>query len=87
MSCRVMGKNIEYAIIEDIENSMQAEGFSTVQALYLPTAKNKPVEQLYEKAGYGIIADFPDGGKKYEIDLANRPQRVYYVTMRVQADN
>lgn len=82
MSCRVMGKNIEYAIIEEIEDSLQAEGFGCVQALYLPTAKNKPVEQLYEKAGYTVLFARPDGSKKYEIDLANRPHRVYDVTMK-----
>ncbi|MBR5248819.1 MAG: HAD-IIIC family phosphatase [Lachnospiraceae bacterium] len=82
MSCRVMGKNIEYAIVEDMENALQAEGCQLVKACFLPTAKNKPVETLYEKLGYTVIEKRRDGSKIYEIDLAKRPERVYYVTMR-----
>ncbi len=82
MSCRVMGKNIEYAIVEDMENALLAEGCQFVEASYLPTAKNKPVETLYEKLGYTVIEKRQDGSKFYKIDLANRPDRVYYVTIR-----
>ena len=82
MSCRVMGKNIEYAIVEDMENALLAEGCQFVEASYLPTAKNKPVETLYEKLGYTVIKSESDGSKFYKIDLANRPDRVYYVTIR-----
>lgn len=82
MSCRVMGKNIEYAIVEDMENALLAEGCQFVKATYLPTAKNKPVETLYEKLGYTVIEKLQDGSKFYKIDLANRPDRVYYVTIR-----
>ncbi len=82
MSCRVMGKNIEYAIVEDMENALLAEGCQFVEASYLPTAKNKPVETLYEKLGYTVIEKLQDGSKFYKIDLANRPDRVYYVTIR-----
>lgn len=78
MSCRVMGKNVEYAIVEDMENALQAEGYTTLQAAYLPTAKNRPVEQLFEKLGYRITSRTEDGRKNYEIDLAKRPARVYY---------
>lgn len=82
MSCRVMGKNIEYAIVEDMENALLAEGCQFVEASYLPTAKNKPVETLYEKLGYTVIEKRQDGSKFYKIDLAKRPDRVYYVTIR-----
>lgn len=78
MSCRVMGKNIEYAIIEDVENELQAQGYTMLQASYLPTAKNKPVEMLFEKLGYQVTEKVPDGSKRYEIDLENRPKRIYY---------
>ena len=52
MSCRVMGRNIEYAIVEDIESDMMKRGFKGLRGAYVPTAKNKPVEELYTKLGY-----------------------------------
>lgn len=82
MSCRVMGKNVEYAIVEDMENVLQREGYTSLRAVYVPTAKNKPVEQLFEKLGYRLVSRTQDGRKNYEIDLANRPPRVYYTKMK-----
>ena len=78
MSCRVMGKNIEYAIVEDMENQLREVGYTGLAAKYVPTAKNKPVELLYEKLGYEIVSQTDEGVKNYAIDLAKRPKRVYY---------
>ncbi|MBQ8230360.1 MAG: HAD-IIIC family phosphatase [Lachnospiraceae bacterium] len=78
MSCRVMGKNIEYAIVEDMEDQLREVGYTGLAAKYIPTAKNKPVELFYEKLGYEIVSQTDEGVKNYAIDLAKRPKRVYY---------
>lgn len=82
LSCRVMGKNVEYAIISQIEKELAQEGFETLQGVYIPTAKNKPVEQLYDRLGYAP----EDGGqqerKNYRIRLDNLPEREIYAQMR-----
>lgn len=79
MSCRVMGKNLEYAIVEKIEDSLQKEGFEKVQGMYLPTPKNAPVAKLYDQLGYTVTAQGADESKTYEIELAKRPKREYFV--------
>lgn len=81
MSCRVMGKNIEYAVIEDMEKDLQQAGYSAVRGRYIPTAKNKPVEKLYEQLGYHKVAGLPEGGSEYEIIWDKVPERVYFVTL------
>lgn len=82
MSCRVMGKNIEYALAEDIEEELRKSGYRRLKGVFLPTAKNSPVEGLYGKLGYEKTADFPQGGAEYEILLEKAPIRMYYVEMR-----
>lgn len=92
MSCRVMGKNIEYALIEDIENDLRGSGYTTLRGIYIPTAKNLPVADLYDRLGYHRInlskrpenlpvADPIDTGQGivYEICLDRIPRRLYYV--------
>lgn len=79
MSCRVMGKNIEYAILDDVEQDLLAAGFDRLRGSYLPTAKNKPVEGFYGQMGYSRIEELPEGGAVYEIEIAQAPKRVYYV--------
>lgn len=82
MSCRVMGRQIEYALVEDMERDLRNRGFQRLRGVYLPTPKNVPVEKLYQHLGYEKTADLPEGGAEYEIQLSNIPKRMYYVEMR-----
>ncbi len=82
MSCRVMGKRIEDALVEDMERALREEGFGQLRGRYYPTAKNGPVERLYERLGYEKTADLEQGGREYEIQLENIPKRMYYVKVR-----
>lgn len=79
MSCRVMGRNIEDAILEDVEQDMRAAGYERLRGRYVPTQKNQPVKEFYSRLGYGKCADLVSGGTEYEIEIAKAPKRVYYV--------
>ena len=79
MSCRVMGRNIENAVIDRIERQMQEEGYSGLRGRYVPTAKNKPVEAFYERLGYRETGTTPDGSKCYEITWPEKPERIYWL--------
>lgn len=82
MSCRVMGRRVEDAIVEDIENEVMELGYPCLRAMYLPSGKNKPVEQLYERLGYEVTSKREDGGKEYRLLIEkNRPKRVYYANI------
>ncbi len=78
MSCRVMGRNLEHAILTDVEQDLREKGFTHLRGIYLPTGKNKPVEKLYEQLGYQKIEETEE--TLYEIALSRTPDRVYYVT-------
>ena len=72
MSCRVMGKNVEHGIIAHVERCLREEGFERVRGCYIPTAKNKPVAELYTQLGYKQLQDeeMQADGKLYEHLLA-----------------
>lgn len=78
LSCRVMGRRIEYALAQDVERDLQAAGYPGAVGRYLPTPRNKPVEELYEKLGYRLLRELPQGGKEYEIRFSDRPPRQYF---------
>ena len=84
MSCRIMGRNIEDALVEDVEKDMRSRGWSRLQALYVPTAKNVPVSGLYRRLGYGEAGAAGEKGILYEIGLAQTPERRYDVRMDEQ---
>ena len=52
MSCRVMGRNIEYGILSAVESELAAEGCTELEAAFRKSPKNMPVETLFDSAGY-----------------------------------
>ena len=55
MSCRVMGRHIEFSILELIERYLFSLGVEFLYGKYISSAKNKPVQELFTKFGYEII--------------------------------
>lgn len=55
MSCRVMGRKIENAIINEVLNKYNS--YKSINASYIPTIKNKPVEKLYDQLGFSFIKE------------------------------
>ena len=77
MSCRVMGRRIENAVVEDMEQAARQRGYDRLVALYIPTPKNKPVENLYASLGYQSRAAKEDGASEFVIDLDRTAARDY----------
>ncbi|HSN89254.1 MAG TPA: HAD-IIIC family phosphatase [Thermoanaerobaculia bacterium] len=65
MSCRAMGRGIETALTNHLKSRVEANVAHELQARYLPTAKNKPVENLYEEQGFRLVETGEGGEKKY----------------------
>lgn len=82
MSCRVMGRNIEFALAEDVEKDLLLAGYKRLKGIFLPTDRNGPAEKLYGLLGYEKTADLENGGAEYEISLDKIPKRMYYVKVR-----
>jgi len=74
MSCRVMGRCIENAIVEEILGKLFAQGVTKVRAFYHKTAKNQPVEQLWDKLGFVCVREV-ETGKEYALTLQEYKQR------------
>lgn len=70
MSCRVMGRNLEYDILADVEEQLYKEGYKSLIGEYLPTKKNKPVENLYETLGYEKLPE-----EKNEDEEVSEPRK------------
>lgn len=86
MSCRVMGRHIENAVIEDMEDAARDRGFQKLNAIYIPTQKNQPVEGLYPSVGYRTTTRREDGTTEFEIDLNERLTRDYRLARSSEED-
>jgi FkbH-like protein len=52
LSCRVMGRRVEYGIMRYILNEARKEGIKKVRGQYIPTKKNKPCESFLPNSGF-----------------------------------
>lgn len=57
LSCRVIGRNIEGSMIAFISDFAKKRGADILVGEYLPTAKNKPAADLYDKLRFERISD------------------------------
>jgi FkbH-like protein len=68
LSCRILGKDIEYAFLTYVLIKIKNDGIKHVFAEYDKTLKNIQVENFYERCGFEIKNCLPDH-KHYELVL------------------
>lgn len=82
MSCRIMGRNIEFVFMDYIMNFLKGHGCSTIEANYIPTQKNKPVVDFYEKCGFPLVEE-KEGSKQYVVKTENyKYQDIIYIKIK-----
>ena len=55
LSCRVLGRGIEYAFLDYVIEREYNYGRSVLFAYYKPTPKNKQTENFYDNSGFECI--------------------------------
>jgi len=76
MSCRIIGRNIEYVFVNKIMEKLLYCNISHVKAAYIATAKNGQVAGFYEQLGFRELKS-QDGYKEYELTLQNFSPKVF----------
>ena len=69
LSCRVLGKEIEYALLGYLLDQLKEKGIEIVNSEFVPEARNTQVHDFYEKAGFTLIEE-KNAIKKYEMILS-----------------
>ena len=69
LSCRVIGRSVETALLSYIAREAAAGGMRTLRGWYLPTRKNVPSKEFYSKHGFRMINE-SDGKMLFEYDLS-----------------
>lgn len=55
MSCRVIGREVEQAFLGAVLDELARRGVRRVAGRYIPTAKNVPARDFYEKNGFALV--------------------------------
>ena len=70
MSCRVLKRGMEFAMMDEFVNECKTRGISKIKGFYYPTAKNKMVKDFYSMQGFVKIHESEDGSTEWELDLS-----------------
>ncbi len=69
MSCRVLGRQVEESTLNILAAEAQRLGADRMLGEYIPTKKNGMVRKHYEKLGFSLIEETPDGSSRAGLDL------------------
>ena len=71
MSCRVLKRNMEYAMMDKLVEKAKEKGIKTIYGYYYPTLKNKMVKDFYSTTqGFEEISCDSEGNKIYKLDIS-----------------
>ncbi len=71
MSCRVLGRRVEEAMLAELVGHARARGVSRIRARYLPTEKNGMVRDHFDKLGFALLAEREGGARDYALVVAD----------------
>jgi FkbH-like protein len=74
MSCRVLGRRVEEATLQEILFHARRQGIASLIGTYRPTERNSLVEKHYEKLGFACLEKKADGTTVWRLDVAATPE-------------
>ncbi|WP_224360464.1 non-ribosomal peptide synthetase [Hyalangium versicolor] len=72
LSCRVLGRGVEDAIMATLGGISRERGLEQVRALFVPTARNEPFRDFIARAGWHLDSE-SEAGRLYTVAVAALP--------------
>jgi len=69
MSCRVIGRSAETALLAKIVKDARAASAKRIVGEYIPTKKNPPAADLFERHGFEMLDEAPDNNTTWTLNL------------------
>ena len=70
MSCRVLGRRVEEAVLQEIIKHAKKEQVKTLVGTYRPTSRNMMVKEHYKKLGFQLVDKQPEHDR-WELKLSD----------------
>ncbi len=69
MSCRVLKRDLEYAMMDELVRICKEKGIREIRGYYYPTAKNGMVRDFYSLQGFTKISEDKDGNTVWTMSV------------------
>ena len=84
MSCRVLKRNMEYAMMDVLMEQAQKAGIKKIMGYYYPTAKNGMVKDFYAMQGFTKIHEDMSGNTLWEYIIQGEKKKTQSVIEIIQ---
>ena len=74
MSCRIIGRNIEYAFIDYVIEKIKKENITNLKATFIKPRKNEQVKEFYDRCSFSLI-ESNDSVRNYTLDINKYMQK------------
>ena len=82
MSCRVLKRNMEFAMMDVLVSRTLASGLKKIRGHYYPTAKNMMVKDFYRTQGFEKISEDDNGNSEWIMDLDKYEEKNNVIKVR-----
>lgn len=79
MSCRVLKRDMEYAMMDELVEKAKVEGIKKLVGYYYPTAKNAMVKDFYGLQGFKKVSEDADGNTVWEFEITDDYEKKQHV--------
>jgi FkbH-like protein len=70
MSCRVLKRGMEYAMLDELVKACSDKGIDEIYGYYYPTAKNKMVAELFGELGFEKVSADDNGNTVWKLEVS-----------------
>lgn len=81
MSCRVLKRDMEYAMLDELVKAAKEQGIAEIIGNYYPTAKNGMVKNLFADFGFEKIAEDGEGNTKWQLFTEKYENKNLHITV------
>ena len=75
MSCRVLKRDMEFAMMDELVEKCQSAGITKIVGYYYPTAKNGMVKDFYAMQGFVKVAEDETGNTVWEYVVTSQYEK------------
>ena len=86
MSCRVLKRDMEYAMLDSLVANCREKGVDVIYGYYYPTKKNGMVKELFGDFGFDKISD-NDGDTVWKLNVNGYNNKNRYITVLQEEKN
>lgn len=82
MSCRILGRNVEYVFVDELVRDLASRGIERIEAEYLKTAKNSLIASYLDKAGFERLNTSGESHQYLTMTRKYKGSGIDYITIR-----